>query len=96
MSTESPTSLLNRQAVLNSPLWRACLLGLLVLLLQIPILLIHGVVSERRTRQQQATQEVTSKWGKEQSLVGPMMIIPYRKHRTASGPPKVSSPPAPR
>ena len=63
MSTESPTSLLNRQAVLNSPLWRGCLLGLLVLLLQIPILLIHGVTSERRARQE-ATQEVTSKWGK--------------------------------
>ena len=88
MSTESPTPLLNRQAVLNSPLWRACLLGLLVLLLQIPILLIHGVVSERQTSQQQATQEVTSKWGKEQSLVGPLMIIPYRKHhseRTSEG-----------
>jgi len=61
MSTESPRSLLNPQAFLNSPIWRACLLGLLVLLLQIPILLIHGVVSERRTRQQEATQDVTSK-----------------------------------
>lgn len=81
MSTESPRSLLNPQAVLNSPLWRACLLGLLVLLLQIPILLIHGVVSERRTRQQEATREVTSKWGREQSLAGPRMVIPYLEHR---------------
>lgn len=88
MSTESPQSLLNPQAVLNSPIWRACLLGLLVLLLQIPILLIHGVVSERRTRQQEATREVTSKWGKEQSLAGPRIVIPYLEHhneRTSDG-----------
>lgn len=82
MSTELPRSLLNPQAVLNSPLWRACLLGLLVLLLQIPILLIHGVVSERRTRQQEATREVTSKWGREQSLAGPRIVIPYLEHRS--------------
>lgn len=82
MSTESPRSLLNPQAVMNSPLWRACLLGLLVLLLQIPILLIHGVVSERRTRQQEATREVTSKWGREQSLAGPRMVIPYLERRS--------------
>lgn len=82
MSTESPRSLLNPQAVMNSPLWRACLLGVLVLLLQIPILLIHGVVSERRTRQQEATREVTSKWGREQSLAGPRIVIPYLEHRS--------------
>ena len=88
MSTESPGSLLNRQAFLNSPLWRACLLGLLVLLLQIPILLIYNVTSERQTRQQEASREVTSKWGKEQSLAGPRIIIPYLEHhseRTAEG-----------
>ena len=82
MSTETPRFLINRQAVLNSPIWRACLLALLVLLLHIPILLIHGVVSERRTRQQEATQDVTSKWGKEQSLAGPRIVIPYLEHRS--------------
>lgn len=82
MSTESPGSLLNQQAFLNSPLWRACLLGLLVLLLQIPILLIYNVTSERQTRQQEAIREVTSKWGKEQSLAGPRIVIPYLEHRS--------------
>ena len=86
MSTESPRSLLNPQAFLNSPIWRACLLGLLVLLLQIPILLIHGVVSERRTRQQEAAQDVTLKWGKEQSLAGPRIVIPYLEHRSERTP----------
>ena len=81
MSTESPRSLLNQQAFLNSPLWRAFLLGLLVLLLQIPILLIYNVTSERRTRQQEATREVTSKWGREQSLAGPRIVVPYLEHR---------------
>ncbi len=79
MSTESLTSLLNRQAILNSPILRAFLVALLVLLLQIPILLLHGVISERQTRQRQAAQEVTSKWGREQSLAGPSIIIPYLK-----------------
>ena len=84
----STISLLNRQAILNSPLLRAFLVATLVLLLQIPILLIYGVISERQTRKQQAAQEVTSKWGEEQSLVGPLIIIPYLKQwqeRTAEG-----------
>lgn len=79
MSTESPLSFLNRQRILNSPLLRAFLVAGLALLLQIPILLIYGQISERQTRQQQAAQEVTSKWGKEQSLAGPLIIIPYLK-----------------
>jgi inner membrane protein len=91
MSTETPGSLISRQAVLNSPIWRACLLGLLVLLLQIPILLIYNVTSERRTRQQEATREVTSKWGKEQSLAGPRIVIPYLEHRNEPTPEGESS-----
>ena len=88
MSTESPISFLNRQSILNSPLLRAFLVAALVLLLQIPSLLIYQVISERQTRQQEAAQEVTSKWGEEQSLAGPLIIIPYLvkwKETTAEG-----------
>jgi inner membrane protein len=60
-----------------SQLLRILLIGFLILLLQIPIGMIRGVISERKMTRQEATEEVTSKWGMEQSVVGPIVTIPY-------------------
>jgi inner membrane protein len=54
-------------------LWIAAL----ALLLQIPILLINGVVSERQIRYAQVVREVSDKWGKTQVITGPALIVPY-------------------
>ena len=64
--------------VLASPLAKALLLGVLVLLLQIPVWLIHGLVDERDARRSEAVQEVSAKWGGTQAVVGPFLVIPYR------------------
>lgn len=65
------------ETVRRSPLLRIILVGFLVLLLQIPINMISGVVGERASRRQEAAEEVTSKWGNEQSVIGPMLTVPY-------------------
>jgi len=59
---------------------RLILVGFLVLLLQIPIAMISGLITERQKRHNEAVQEVTGKWGKLQIMTGPALIIPY-KHR---------------
>lgn len=60
-----------------SPLLQVLLVGFLILLLQIPISMIEGIIRERETRRDQAMEEVTDKWGKEQTIIGPMVTVPY-------------------
>lgn len=58
-------------------LMRVLGMGLLVILLQIPILNIDGLISERRSTRDNAVAEVTQKWGEKQILKGPQIIVPY-------------------
>ena len=61
----------------NSQTLRLVTVGFLVLLLQIPIAMIGGQVSERKERGLEAVAEVSSKWGDRQVLTGPMLVIPF-------------------
>ena len=61
----------------NSHFVKVLLIGFLVLLLQIPIVKIKGVIKERQQTREEAMTEVTSKWGKNQVLTGPSIIVPY-------------------
>jgi inner membrane protein len=51
---------------------------LLTLLLLIPLAMIHSVLRERLERRNEAVAEITSVWGREQSIIGPVLIVPYR------------------
>ena len=61
----------------NSHLLRLFILGVLALLLQIPVAMISGLVTERQQRSADAVAEVSSKWGGAQSITGPALIVPY-------------------
>jgi inner membrane protein len=52
--------------------------GLLILLLLIPLGMITGVLSDRLQRRNEAVADITSSWGREQNLIGPVLIIPYQ------------------
>ncbi|HEX4639579.1 MAG TPA: cell envelope integrity protein CreD [Chthoniobacterales bacterium] len=52
--------------------------GVLILLLLIPLGLISGVLSERLNRRNEAVAEITSSWGKQQCVIGPILGIPYQ------------------
>ena len=69
----------------NSQLLKILFIGFLIAILQIPIGMIRGVVRERQTRQQDAVEEIASKWGRQQSIIGPMLTIPYRLRITEVG-----------
>src|SRR5688572_32121195 len=61
----------------NSQTLRLVTVGILVLLLQIPVAMIGGQVSERKDRGEEAAAEVSAKWGGRQVLSGPMLVVPY-------------------
>lgn len=51
---------------------------ILILLLLIPLGMIHSVLWERLERRNAAVEEMTSTWGREQNIIGPVLIVPYR------------------
>ena len=65
------------ESIKGSHFIKVVLIGFLVLLLQIPIAKIRGVIEEREQTRAEAVDEVTNKWGRSQSLMGPAIIVPY-------------------
>ena len=50
----------------------------LILLLLIPLGMIRSVLNERLGRRNEAVADITSGWGREQSVIGPVLVVPYR------------------
>ncbi|HEY4286111.1 MAG TPA: cell envelope integrity protein CreD [Puia sp.] len=61
----------------NKIILKSFLIGLLILLLLIPTLFIQGLVAERKQRQGEAVTEISSRWAGSQTVVGPVIGIPY-------------------
>lgn len=59
---------------------RTLLIGFLILIMQIPVVIINGVISEREFTRNAAFQDVTKSWGGKQSIVGPWISVPYKHH----------------
>ncbi len=51
----------------------------LVLVLMIPTFMVADLIHERESRQTEAIMEVSSKWGQQQTLTGPVLVIPYEQ-----------------
>jgi len=62
----------------HSPIARAAVIGVLILLLLIPLAMVGMLVGEREATRFVVEREVAEKWGSEQSLVGPILSVPYR------------------
>jgi inner membrane protein len=52
--------------------------AVLILLLLIPLGMVRSVLHERLGRRNEAVTDITSSWGRDQRLVGPVLIVPYR------------------
>ncbi|MDP2089866.1 MAG: cell envelope integrity protein CreD [Flavobacteriaceae bacterium] len=64
----------------NNLLFKTALIIVIALLLLIPTAMINDLIYERENTQQLAVEEVSSKWGAEQTLTGPILSIPYYKY----------------
>jgi inner membrane protein len=52
-------------------------IAVLVLLLLIPSSMISSLISEREYRKESVVQEISAKWGGDQSLIAPYITVPY-------------------
>ena len=66
----------------NSTMFKLLGVGGLILLMLIPLVMIEGVLSDRLARRNEAVNEITASWGKEQNIIGPVLCVPYLHHGT--------------
>jgi inner membrane protein len=52
-------------------------IGVLIALLHIPLGLTRGVLHERQNYRREAAREITTTWGQNQTLIGPILAVPY-------------------
>jgi inner membrane protein len=63
----------------NTILYKGIITGVLILLMMIPALFINSLVQERKMRQQQVVEEVSSKWAIGQVIGGFYLSVPYEE-----------------
>jgi len=57
---------------------RLSIVAFLTLTLLIPSVLIQNLISERKNRRNSVAGEISQKWGREQTIVGPIITVPYK------------------
>ena len=60
-----------------SPAGKAVAIGGLLLLMLIPLRYISGIIQEREARQTEVVKEFQRSWGPAQSMIGPVLVVPY-------------------
>ncbi len=64
----------------NTVMIKAVFIAIITLLLLIPAAMISNLVYERQNTKNEAINEIGEKWGKEQTITGPFLTIPFTKH----------------
>ena len=62
-----------------STVLKMILIGVLLLVFLIPLQMIRALIEERNMTRLEAEGEVIAKWGGEQVIAGPVLVIPYLK-----------------
>lgn len=62
----------------NSISLKLIIVVMLSLILLIPSLMVKSLISERESRKQETLIELTSKWGGNQVISGPILVVPYQ------------------
>ena len=63
--------------VKSSVMLKLITIGILILLLMIPASMLESLVNERQSTRVNAVEEITSKWGSNQTIGGAVITIPY-------------------
>ena len=79
---EQPASLFERikNSITNSVTFKLIVIGILIGIMLIPANMIENLIRERRYNSQDVAQEVASKWGKPQTIIGPVITVPYKEY----------------
>ncbi|MEM7411531.1 MAG: cell envelope integrity protein CreD [Myxococcota bacterium] len=73
-------------SIAQSHLLRVLALGFLILVLHIPVSLVRGLIEERQLRRSEAVHEVSQKWGGNQVVEGPYLVVPYELRSVETAP----------
>jgi inner membrane protein len=66
----------------NKLLIKASIVGFLILFLLIPQMFVRNLIEERKDRQQNVEQQITTLYSDSQTFAGPIIAIPYRNLHT--------------
>jgi inner membrane protein len=70
------------EQIKNSQFVRILVMSTLVLLLQIPTFMLQNLVNDRQSLRQEAIAGITQNWGRDQTIVGPRLFVPYLRRTT--------------
>ena len=65
-------------SILRIPGVKLAMISLLLLVMLIPTMMVENLIQERQTRQNQVERQFAQSWGPPQSVIGPLLVIPYR------------------
>jgi inner membrane protein len=82
-----PPPLLSRASdwARNSVTLKLLSIGILLLLLLIPSSMVEGLITERASNRDAATEEISAQWGGAQLVLGPVLVLPYTAVETLGG-----------
>ena len=63
--------------IANSATVKAIIIGTLMLIMLIPVVMVQDLIRDREFTSEKVTNEVSSKWGNQQTLTGPVICVPY-------------------
>ena len=59
---------------------KSLMIALLILIMLIPTSMIRRLINEREITRDDVVNEISTKWGRQQTLAGPVISIPYKAH----------------
>ncbi len=62
--------------------FKVLLIGGLAVLLMLPLTLIHSLITERSQYRYQVENEIADSWSGRQTLIGPVLVLPYQVRRS--------------
>lgn len=68
---------LSSEKLFSGPLGRCAAIGVITLFLLVPLELVSNVIFDRSHLYHQATDEIRASWGRDQTISGPVLILPY-------------------
>jgi len=81
MDPKQPLSFFEKlnEKISNSVSIKLASIGFLILILLIPGSMIQSLIYERESNREATIQEISAKWGNEQTVVGPVLNIPFKR-----------------
>lgn len=70
--------------ILAGPALKLLLIGLLLLLMLVPVGYVASLIDERQARHAEVLNEFRNSWGPQQTVLGPILVVPYHTEGSLS------------